>query len=370
VIRVKRVETKKELREFLLLPFNIYRGDKNWVPPLISDVAETIDPKKNPFFAHAERELFLAEKDGKVLGRVASIIDYNYNNYHKENIGYFGFFESFPDYDVACALFDQVREELKKKGMQRMLGPANPGLYDECGFLFEGFESPPVLKMSYNPPYYIEFCERYGMRKEKDFYAYSIRTDQEVPEKLKRVLGYLQEKKNIRVRRIDLKRLDKEILLVKEIYNDAWSENWDFAPLTDAEFDYLGKKLKPIAIRELLPIVEIDGEPAGVSLALPDYNQVLKRLNGRLFPFGIFKFLIYKNKIDCARLWALGVKRKFHNLGIDALLYYETFESAKRLGYKWGEVSQILEDNIAVIRPIEMWGCRLYKKTRIYGMEI
>ncbi|MEO0098704.1 MAG: hypothetical protein ABIK99_06480 [candidate division WOR-3 bacterium] len=370
MIEVKRVETKKELREFILLPFKLYKGDKNWVPPLISEMAETLDVKKNPFFSHAERELFLAKKGGQVVGRVASIIDYNYNDYHQKKVGYFGFFEAFADYEIAAALFDQVREDLKKKGMEKMVGPANPGLYDECGFLLEGFDSPPVLKMSYNPPYYLEFCERYGMRKEKDFYAYAIRTDQEVPEKLKRVLNYLKEKKNIRVRRIDLKRLDKEIYLIKEIYNDAWSENWDFAPLTDAEFKYLGRKLKPIAVSELLPIVEVDGEAAGVSLALPDYNQVLKRLNGRLFPFGFLKFLIYKKRIDAARLWALGVKKKFHNLGLDALLYYETFEGAKRLGYKWGEVSQILEDNLAIIRPIEMWGCKLYKKTRIYGIEI
>ncbi len=370
MIEIKRVETKRELRKFLMLPFTIYKGDKNWVPPLISEMEETLDTKKNPFFLHAERELFLAKKEGEVVGRIAGIIDDNYNKYHKAEIGYFGFFEAIQDYEVAILLFDKVKGWLKEKGMKRMVGPANPALYDECGFLLEGFELPPMIKMSYNPPYYSEFCERYGMKKAKDLFAYSIRTDSPVPEKLKRVLDYLKGKRNIKVRRMDIRGIKKELEIIKEIYNDAWSENWDFAPLTDAEISYLGKKLKPIAVPELLPIVEIDGEPAGVSLTLPDYNQVLKRLNGKLFPFGFIKFLIYKNKIDSARLWALGVKKKFHNLGVDALLYYETFEGAKRVGYKWGEVSWILEDNLSIIRPIEMWGCQLYKKYRIYGMEI
>ncbi len=370
MVEVKRVETKRDLKDFILFPFILYKGDKNWVPPLISEVEETLNIKINPFFRHAERELFLAKEKGEVVGRIAWIIDDNYLKYHKQEIGYFGFFEAIDDYAVAFALFEKVREELKRRGMKRMLGPANPGLYDECAFLLEGFDSPPMLKMSYNPPYYLDFCERYGMGKAKDFYAYFIRTDQTVPEKLRRVLDYLKGKKNIRVRRLDLKRLERDLVFIREIYNDAWAGNWDFAPLTDAEIDYLGKKLKGIAVSDLLPLVEIDGEPAGMSLALPNYNQVLKYLNGKLFPFGFIKFLIYKNKIDSARLWALGVKKKFHNLGLDALLYYETFEAARRFGYKWGEVSMILEDNISIIRPIEMWGCQLYKRYRVFGMEI
>lgn len=369
-LKIKRVETNRDLHEFVILPWKIYHNARNWVPPLIADVKETVDKRRNPFFCHADCELYIAQANNETLGRIAVIIDYNYCKYHKKNVGFFGFFETVNDYSVAEVLFNQAIKYHKDKMMTEIYGPANPSLNDEVGFLIQGFDLPPMIKMPYNPSYYIDFVERFGFRKIKDLYGYLIDVDKSPPEKLVRVVESIKNRKDIKVRTVNLKNLKQDLLKIKEIYNNAWSNNWDFAPMTEQEIDYLAKKLKSIAVPEIIPIVEIAGEPAGISIGLPDYNQVLKRLNGRLFPFGVFKFLKYRNKITAARLWALGVKDKFRNIGIDALLYYETFLGARKKGYKWGEVSWVLEDNLNIIRPILLWDAKLYKTYRVYQLTI
>lgn len=353
-----------------MLPWKIYKKDPNWVPPIISDFKNTLNKYKNPFFCHAERELYLAFRGNEVVGRIAAIIDYNYCRYHNKNIGFFGFFDVVKDYPAAEALLTQVVKYLKSKMMTEMYGPTNPSLNDEAGFLVQGFNSPPMIKMSYNPEYYLEFVEQFGMKKVKDLYAYAIEVQRDPPEKLARVVASLKKRKSIKVRPINLRNLKADLVIIKDIYNNAWSHNWDFSPMTEQEIDGLAKQLKPLIVPEIVPIVEVDGEPAGMSIGLPDYNQVLKHLNGRLFPFGIFKFLKYKNKIDALRLWALGVKEKYRNIGVDALLYYETFIGAKKRGYKLGEVSWILEDNLSIINPILPWGAKLYKVYRVYKIPI
>lgn len=352
------------------MPWKIYQDDPYWVPPLISDFKNTINKYKNPFFCHAERELFIAYKNNEPVGRIAAIIDYNYCKYHENSIGFFGFFESINDQLVADRLFTAATKFLKSKLMKEMYGPANPSMNDECGLLIDGFDSSPMIKMAYSPTYYRTLIENAGLTKVKDLYAYIIAVQREAPEKLVRVIETLKARPEIKVRYINLRNLKEELTKIKEIYNNAWSKNWDFTPMTEAEIDAYAKVLKPLIVPEIVPIVEVNGEPAGMSIGLPDYNQVLKRLNGKLFPFGFIKFLKYKNKITNARLWALGVQDKFRNMGIDALLYYETFVGAKKKGYKWGEVSWILEDNISIIRPILLWDAKLYKIYRIYKMSI
>lgn len=366
-VAVRPVASRDDLKAFIRLPHELYARDPNWVPPLDSDVAEALTPGRNPFFEHAERELFLAEQDGRFLGRIAAIVDRNYNEYHHENIGYFGFFETVNDFEVARALFDRARDWLRAKGMTKMRGPANPSLNDEAGMLFEGFDSPPRVKMPYNPKYYVDLCDRYGLAKAKDLYAYFSEIPEKPPEKLARVMKRLKQRNGLVVRRLDLRNLRRDIGLLREVYNDAWSANWDFAPMTEAEIDDLARKLRPLAVPDVVPIVEIDGEVAGISISLPDYNLLLKTMGGKL---NALKFLFGRGRIDTMRLWALGVKRKFHKLGLDGLLYYETMVGARRKGYKWVEVSWILEDNVAIIRPILMWGCRLYKKYRVYELAI
>jgi hypothetical protein len=366
-IKVRPVATKDDLKSFIRLPHELYANDPNWVPPLDSDVAETLSVAKNPFFEHAERELFLAEQAGKVRGRIAGIVDRSYVAFHKENIGYFGFFEAINDYEVVAALLETARNWLAGKGMTKMRGPANPSLNDEAGMLLEGFDSRPVIKMPYNPPFYLEFCQRFGLVKAKDLLAWYINPNQPIPAKIQRVVNELKTRPGLKVRPISLKRLPEELRKIKEVYNDAWSQNWDFAPMTDAEIDDMARKLKPLVVPEIVPIVEVDGEPAGISIALPDYNQVLIHLGGKL---NILKFLYYRSKINAARLWALGVKVKFQNLGLGALLYYETFMGARKKGYTWGELSWILEDNVDIIRPIQLWDVKLYKKYRVFEMAV
>jgi hypothetical protein len=366
-VAVRPVSSPSDLKAFIRLPHDLYAGNPNWVPPLDSDVAETLTPARNPFFEHAERELFLAEQDGRVAGRIAAIIDRNYNDYHQGSVGYFGFFESVNDFEAARTLFDRARDWLRARGITTMRGPANPSLNDEAGMLFEGFDSPPCVKMPYNPEYYPGFCERYGLLKVKDLYAYFAEIPDRPPEKLARVMERLKRRAGLVVRRLDLKNLKRDLRLLREVYNDAWSANWDFAPMTETEVDDLARKLRPLAVPDIVPIVEIGGEVAGIGISLPDYNRLLKTMRGRL---NVLKFLLGRGRIDTMRLWALGVKRKFHKLGLDGLLYYETVLGARRAGYRRVEVSWILEDNVAIIRPIMMWGCRLYKKYRVYEIAI
>ena len=366
MVTIRKVETGADLDRFVKLPFRLYRSDPNWVPPLIGDAKRTLTPGKNPFWDHADRELYLAIRDQEVVGRTAAILDRSYNSHHNTRVACFGFFELEDDIEVAQALFAAVKAFARARGADMVYGPANPSLNDEVALLIDPFDSPPMIKMPYNPPYYRQLVEKSGFTKVKDFHAYAIQTDAPVPEKLQRVMTKLKEKPGLVVRPADLSHAESELAFIQEVYNDAWTDNWDHVPMTDAEVADLARQIKPLIRPETCPFVFYKGEIAGVCVTLPDYNQVLKKMNGRLFPFGWLTFLTQRGKINQCRLWALGVKREFHNLGFDSLLYYESFMGARRLGYKWGEVSMILEDNIGIIRPILMWGGKLYKTFRVY----
>lgn len=366
MLTIREVNSSRELERFIRLPASIYEAHPNWVPPIRADLKNALTPGKNPFWSHAERGLFLAEDGERTLGRIAATVDRNYNEYHKSSVGFFGFFESVEDQEVASALFEAAARFCREKGMTALYGPANPSLNDEAGLLVDGFDSSPMVKMSYNPEYYIELVEGAGLTKVKDLYAYLVQVLSSLPEKFERVMKKLKQKPGLEVRPVNPGRLKEDLEYIKEVYNDAWSSNWDFAPMTSEEIDDLARQLKPLIEPGLCPMVIYRGEPAAMSIALPDYNQILRQMRGSLFPFGWLKFLTRRKRITQARLWALGVKRKFRNLGFDSLLYYESFAAARKLGYVRGEVSWILEDNVAIIRPILQLGGRLYKTYRIY----
>jgi hypothetical protein len=367
---VRRVESKADLARFIHLPHDIYRGDRNWVPPLRADVAKTLTPGRNPYWEHARRELFLAERDGRAVGRIASIVDDGYNRHHASAVGFWGFFESVNDPGVAGALFDAAASFARERGMRELYGPANPSINDEAGLLIGPFDSPPMLKMAYNPAYYVDLVEAAGSQKVKDLYAYIVDLDRQLPEKMQRVMLKLKQKPGIEVRPIDEAHLDRDLGFIKEVYNDAWSSNWDFAPMTDAEIADLAGSLKPLLVPDFCPIVFLRGDPAGMCLMFPDYNEVLRRMGGAMLPLGWLKFLLGRGSIRQSRLWALGLKRRYHNLGLDSLMYFEAFGALKRRGYVRSEVSWILEDNIHIIRPIEMWGGRIYKTYRVYRRPV
>ncbi len=366
---IYRVKSKKDLNQFIHLPWQIYRTAHYWVPPLKKDVKFKLDRTKHPFFEHAEMELFMAYQDTKPIGRIAAIIDHRHNEYHNEHTGFFGMFECIQDYDVAKSLFSAAEIWCKDKGMNRLRGPMNLSMNDECAFLLEGFNSEPVLMMPYNPEYYLEFCERCGFVKAKDLYAY-LKSEVGVNQRIGKIAERVKKKENVVVRPINMKKFDQEVALIKELYNAAWEINWGFVPMTEAEMDLMAKELKPIAEPELVLFAEVNGEPVGVSVTLPDFNQVLKRLNGKLGPIGILKFLYYKKKITGLRALVFGLKKEYRRTGINTVLYYETEKAGARLGYKWCEMSWNLEDNDLINRFDEAVGGKLYKKYRFYEKEI
>jgi len=373
MLKIKKVQTKKELLDFIKFPWKIYKDDPNWVPPLISERKEFFDPGKNPFFKHSNVEFFLAKRNSEIVGRVCGIVNHNHIEFHNEKAGFFGFFECMNDFEVAELLLDTVRDWLKSEGMEIMRGPANFSTNEEVAFLLEGFDSPPVFMMSYNPKYYLELMEKYGMKKAKDLYAWYLDKDIKILERVARIAGKIEKKEKLKVRTINLKDFKNEVKRIKKIYNSAWSRNWGFVPMTDEEFDHLRKKLKPIVDPQMVFIAEIFGEPVGFCLALPNVNPVLKKLNGRLFPVGILKLLWYtkiKNIVNGARIITLGVVDTHRKKGIETLFYLRAIKDGIKRGYNWGELSWVLEDNVLMNKALETLGAKLYKKYRIYEIMI
>jgi hypothetical protein len=370
-IRVTPVRGRRDFDRFLKLPWKIYERDPNWVPPLLLDQKNVLDRRKHPFHQHAEVEYFLAWKGGEVVGRIAAIVNHAYVEFHDERTGFFGFFECVDDAEVAAALLRTAEGWVRERGMDRILGPMSFSTNEECplAMLVEGFDRPPAVMMAYNPPYYPRLVEGAGYEKAKDLLAYFV-DDPNPPERLRRGVARLQESEEIRIRPVDMKRFREEVAAIKGIYNSAWERNWGFVPMTDAEFDHLARQLRPIVNPNLCLIAEVRGEPAGFAVALPDYHQVLRHLNGRLFPFGLFKLLWYRRKIDGIRVITLGLKPGFRRMGLDAMFYLRIFEEGVKGGYRWAECSWILEDNWDMRRPLERLGARAYKTYRIYAKEL
>lgn len=360
-------------KDFLYLPWtaHIYQNDPNWIPNLISEDKKLLNPMVHPFHQHADVELFMAYSDThKPIGRIAAIINRAHNDYYKEQTGFFGFFECVNDREVSGRLFKSAADWLRSKGMKIMRGPMNLSTNETCGLLIDGFDSPPVVMMTYNPRYYLELMDDAGLVKAKDLYAWYLDASIEIPDKMVRVAERVKSHHNIIIRQADMRRLDKEVAIIKEVYNKAWSDNWGFVPMTDDEFRFMAKDMGKIVDPSLLLIAEVNGKPAGFSLALPDLNQALRRVNGRLFPFGIFKFLWYARRINGARVITMGIIPEYRKRGIDVIFYIESIKSAIVKGYKWGELSWILDDNILMNRTIESLGARLYKKYRIYDRAL
>jgi len=367
VIQIKEVKSKSELNKFIKLPWKIYKDNPYWIPPLISERKKFLDQKKNPFFKHAKVKLFLAYKNNEIVGRIAGVIDYQYIKYYKKNAGYFGLFECINDYAVASALFNKVEIFLKENGIDCILGPMNLSTNHECGLLIEGFNFPPVVMMPYNPPYYQKFIEKYGFKKAKDLIAHFVdfsKVDESVFEKIKEKAN----KKDLKVREIKIND-SAEIKKIKEVYNNAWGRNWGFVPLTDEEFDYTAKELKKIVIPDLALVAEKDGKIVGFNIAIPDINPVLKKLNGRLFPFGIFKWFYYSRKINLVRGLTLGISEKYRFI-LGPLLFLKILEVSKKRGYLKWEIGWVLEDNAIVNNVLKKIGARPYKRYRIFIKQI
>jgi hypothetical protein len=370
-MQIELVSDKKDLDRFIRFPWAVYEGNPNWVPPLISEM-KFILGDENPFFHHAEAACFLATNGNTVVGRIAAIIDRNHINIHNEQAGFFGFYEALPDPAIACGLLDAASAWLKERDIEIMRGPMNPSINDECGFLLEGFDTPPMIMMTYTPRYYLDHMEHCGMEKAKDLYAYiSIIKEVSAGGRLERLASGVKARvPGLTVRPANMNDFRRELEVVKDIYNSAWSHNWGFVPMTDEEIESMAKRLKPLIAPELLIMAEVNGEPAAFFMAVPDYNQVLRRVNGRLGPVGSLKFLWYSRKIMDIRVLTMGVKEEYRKKGIEGLLYLESFKAAMKKGYARAEMSWVLEDNVLMQRGCELMGGKLYKKYRIYEKTI
>ena len=367
-ISIRHVKTRGELKQFIEYPFRRYKGDPHWVPPLLIGEWEKFNPRKHPFFEHARMDLFLAEQDGRVVGRIAAIDDDNHNRTHGDNLAFFGFFEA-ENQDVADVLLTQVETWARVLGRHAVRGPANPSMNDGSGFQIDAFDTEPYIMMPYNPPTYPQFVESAGYAKVKDLYAWLFETNSGMGERVERLAERVVRRYKPVVRPVNMKRFDEELAFVKKMYNEAWENNWGFVKYTEAEFDHLAKELKMIVDPNIALFVEVNGKMAGLAIALPDINQVLKHTNGRLLPFGIFKLLNAKRYIDQARLPILGLMPEFRNKGLELVLINEIFKRGAAKGYMRGECSWVLEDNDAMNDGIRAAGCTLYKTYRLYQKE-
>jgi hypothetical protein len=373
-VTITPVQSVQDREAFIRFPYTLYAGDPNWVPPLEMERRDFLDPKKNPWFEFGSVELFLARREGKVVGRIAAVNDPHWNDYYKTKLGFFGMFESIDDVGVARGLFDAAASWVKAQGFAEMMGPFNFSTNYECAVLVEGFEAPPAVMMTYNPRYYDALYTACGFAKAKDLWAFDLSSSVPPPEKVVRVAEKIRQREGLVVRPIRMDDFANEVRRVKEIYNAAWEDNWGFVPMTDHEFDHIAKEMKAIIRPELVLIAEVKGDPVAFSMTLPDANYALKAAGGRLtkwgLPIGLIKLLLASRRIRRLRLITLGIKEGFRKRGIDAVLYLDTISTAKRLGYSGGEISWTLEDNHLVNRAIEMMGGKKTKTYRIYQRAV
>ncbi len=371
---VTRVETAASKKEFILFQYEVYKNDPHFVAPLVMDREMFFNEKKNPWFDFGKADLFLARRNGKIVGRVAAIEDPRYNEFHQTKIGWFGMFECVDDVGVARALLDTCEAWVKARGLTEMLGPANFSSNSEWGMLIEGFDSDAVLMTTYNPPYYPSLLEACGYTKAKDLWAFWLDIHAVPPERIARVAEKVRAREGIVIRKANMKDWDNEVRKIKEVYNAAWEKNWGFVPMTDREFDHLAKDLKMILIPELTLLAEVKGEVVAFSITLPDANQAIKLANGKLttfgLPIGLAKMLLKLKKIKTGRLAILGIKSGFRKRGLDSVLMVDTFLTAHKLGWTGGEISWTLEDNTLVNRAIEVFGAKKYKTYRVYGKQL
>ena len=366
-IEIIPVTDAATMRHFIRVPWTIYRHDPFWVPPLLAEMKKLFDRSRHPFFKHSRADFFLARRSGKYVGRIAAILNNNHNRFHNEKTAFFGFFECIDDREIAAALLDKAAQWARIQGMTELRGPANYSTNETVGLLIEGFDSSPYVMMPYNPRYYADLIEGAGFQKAMDLYAWWLKMESGLGPKIARVGRKVLAEANIQVRSIQMDCFWQEVEIIKRIYNDAWSNNWGFVPMTEEEFDYLAKELKLIVDPRIVLIAEKNGEPVAFSLALPDFNQALKKVNGRLFPFGLLRLIYFSRRIRQARVMALGVARKVQNWsGVGAALYYESFHRGLEAGYECGEFSWILENNYLMNRSLRHLGARLYKRYRIY----
>lgn len=371
-VRPIDLTNSKEKKVFVDFDYQVYKNNPYWTAPLRMDVNDRLNPKKHPFYKEGHIQAFLAYENNEVVGRICAIENHQYNSFHNSKLGFFGFFECIENYDVAEALLKTVEDYHRQKGYETLHGPVNPSTNYESGLLIDGFEDHPKIMMVYNPPYYQEYFERFGIELAMRMFAYKFQeADVLKNEKFLRVKDIALTRSKCTLRLIDKSNIKKEIENVKKIYNKAWENNWGFVPMTDPELELMGSELKLILDPELAPMIENEkGEVIAFALALPDINQITKDFNGNLFPFNFLKLIFQKKKITWVRVLLLGILPEYRGKGLDAVLYYEMIKNGLKKGIVNAEASWILESNDAMNRGVQTVNGVQYKTYAIFEKSL
>jgi hypothetical protein len=371
-LTVRPVRSKKDKKAFIDFAWEVYKDDPHWVPPLKDEVSGLITPGKNPWFEHAKAELWLAEREGRVVGRISAQVDELVQDHMGKGTGNWGMFEAL-ETDAAAALIATAEDWLKQQRMTRALGPISLSIWDEPGLEIEGFDQDPTAMMGHHRPEYRAWIEAAGYQKAKDLLTYEVDIAHWDDPQINRLIARGERNPHIRIRKVDKAKFNEEARIILNLLNDAWSGNWGYVPLTEAEIAYAGKKLKPIIYNELVRIAEIDGEPVAFMLTIPDINELTKDLNGELFPFNFIKLLwrLRKPRVNRVRVPLMGVAKKLHQSRMASMLAFMLIEYTRRdcvgkFGIETGEFGWILEDNKGMLSIAELPGARINHRYRIF----
>ncbi len=373
-VSIRPVASKADLNEFIEVPYRLRRNDPQWVPPLRFERRQFLDRSKNPWFHHAEAEFFLCERDGEVVGRICAHVDARWDEFQAGNDGMFGFFDAVDDPEVFEALIGAASAWLRERGRERMLGPMDFTMNDECGILIEGFDEPSMILEPWHPPYYGERLEAAGLAKEIDLLMWELwfgklKAGTEMHPLIHQAAQKSRDE-GVVVRNMSRRDMAAEVRRFMEVYNEAWGRNWGFVPITEAEVEFQAKNLKPVLDENWAMIAEKDGEVVGAALTLPDVEQALAKMKGKVLPFGWWHFVRRKKYIDRLRVFALGVKSEYQHLGVAAALYERHVQMAAGVGPRGGHMGWILETNDPMNRAMEGMGGRVVQKYRIYRLPL
>jgi hypothetical protein len=367
-LTIKPVETSREKRQFLDLPWQINRGDPNWIPPLRQNQQELVGYKPHPFFREAEGQTFLALEGDRPVGRVMAIVNHAHNRAHGEKRGFFGFFESIDSQEVATGLFDAVRAWLGQRGITTVRGPMNPSMNYECGLLIEGFDTPPFFMMTHNLPYYQRLIEGCGFGKIEDMFAFYGRTEMlsGLDSKLAFIVEECKKRFDIKLRRMNRSQFHRDVRLFLEIYNQSLAGTWGFVPMSDEEVDHMAATLKHLIAPEMTTIAEIDGRAVGAQFGLLDYNPRIKKIDGKLFPFGFLRLLWNKKAIKRVRLISTNVVPEYQKWGLGLVIASRLVPEAVAWGIEEAEFSWVLESNRLSFQSLKRGGAKITKRYRLF----
>jgi len=368
-LEVRPVRGRRDLREFVELPYRLHSTSPVWVPPLRLERRLFLSRRMNAFFTHGDAQLFLAARGGRVVGRISAHYDQTFNDFHGNRWGMFGFLDAEDDPEVLPGLLEAAERWLRGKGRDRMVGPMDFTMNDESGVLIEGFEREPLIKQPWHPPYYQRLCEEAGLDKAMDLLMWELHISDRsrmLPVIFK-LAADVEPRHGIRVRKMSRRGLRRDLDRFAEVYNSAWSENWGFVPYSKADLDHYASELQLVFDPHWFMVAETaEGETTAVAITVPDINQVLKKMNGRLLPLGWWHFLRRRRIMDRVRVGFLGVKPEFQHTGVAAAMYVEHFDMATETPQKWGEMGWILETNKNMNRAMEAMGGRIVRRFRVY----